>query len=105
MNDGFETIDDATLKKAEKELTRRVLKTQSEIRRVDLMAAVCAFTTLALALLLFGVVLDCWILPNGLSFQGRVYYAIFGLAFTLVFLVWRLIPVFLRRVNVLFAAK
>ncbi|MBR4752313.1 MAG: hypothetical protein IK077_11195 [Thermoguttaceae bacterium] len=69
------------------------------------MAAVCAFVTLALALLLFGVVLDCWILPDGLSVQGRFYYGVFGLAFTLFFFIWRLIPVFLKRVNVLFAAK
>ncbi|MDD3589875.1 MAG: hypothetical protein PHO46_06345 [Thermoguttaceae bacterium] len=105
MNNDFDKIDTVALKKAEEVLTRRVLKTQAEIRRVDLFAAICAFVTLALALLLFGIVLDCWILPNGLSIQGRVYYAIIGIISALLFFISQLVPIFLRRVNILFAAK
>ncbi len=97
--------DNQRLKAAERELMRHIVQTQKEIRRVDLLSAVCAFATLALALLLFGIILDCWILSDGLSPRGRVYYAIFWAFATLSFFFYRLIPVFSRRVNVTYAAK
>ncbi|MBQ9873958.1 MAG: hypothetical protein IJM30_05810 [Thermoguttaceae bacterium] len=98
-------MEDAKAKRAEKELTRRVLKTQSEVRRVDLLAAIGAFATLALALLLLGVLLDSWILPSGFSTKGRAYYALFWILSASVFFISRLVPVFRRRVSILFAAK
>ncbi len=101
----FAEFDESKLREAEKELTQRVIKTQKDIRRVDFFSAVCAFVTLALALLLVGIILDCWILSEGFSEKGRVYYAILGSAITLVFFVWRLVPVFNRRINALYAAK
>lgn len=100
-----ESIDDRRLKQAEKELVARIKQTQKEIRRIDLLAAVFAFITLAFALLLFGVVLDCWILPNGLSTRGRLCYAIFWIASASALFVCKLIPIYRRKINALFAAQ
>ncbi len=97
-------FDDAT-RRAERELLQRLRKTQSEIRRVDLWTTFCALATLALGLLFLGVLFDHWILPDGFSKQGRLYFAIFWLVSSVAFLVARLAPVLRRRVNSLYAAK
>ncbi len=93
------------LKQAEKQLLVRVRQTQNAIRRIDLLAAFFAFVTLALALLLFGVILDCWVVPNGLSTQGRLYYAIFWCVTSCTFFIYKLVPVFRNKINALYAAK
>ena len=98
-------MEDSFLNDAERDLMRRVRKTQLSARRVDLFATLCAFATIALTLLLLGIVIDCWILPNGFSLRGRVVYAAFWSLTSVIFFIFRLIPVFRRRVNILYAAK
>lgn len=98
-------VDELKLKQAEKILINRVRQTQSAIRRIDLLAAFFAFITLALALLLFGVILDCWIIPNGLSQRCRLYYACFWCISSIAFFIYKLVPVFRRKINALYAAK
>ncbi|MDO5308756.1 MAG: hypothetical protein Q4G03_04620 [Planctomycetia bacterium] len=84
---------------------KNLKEAQRAVRRVDLTATFCAFLTIALAALLLGVLLDHWILSRGLSVRGRLYFAIGWVAFTLSFLIIRLIPIFRRRVTALYAAK
>lgn len=102
---GSSNGDNAKLRHAEKELLKRVRQTQASIRRIDLLTAVFAFITLALALLLFGIILDCWILSNGLSDQGRVNYAIIWGVVSFLFFIYKLIPVFRKKISPLYAVK
>ena len=94
-----------SVKQAEKTLISRLVKTQRAIRRVDLFTAFCAFATLAFGVLFLGVLCDCWLLSEGLSTRGRVFFILFLLVVSLVSFLWKLAPVLRRRVNALYAAK
>ncbi len=98
-------FNDADARRAEKELLARVAKTRADVRRVDLTTAFCAFATLALGVLFVGVLLDHWILPDGLSPRGRFLFAIGWVASTTLYFVVRLVPILRRQIAPLYAAK
>lgn len=93
------------VRRAEKKLIARLLKTQREIRRVDFCTALCVMITLALAILFVGILFDSWLLSRGLSVRGRLGFASFWVAASFLSFIWKLIPVLRRRVNPLYAAK
>ncbi|MBQ2789437.1 MAG: hypothetical protein IJE97_07345, partial [Thermoguttaceae bacterium] len=98
-------FNDADARRAEKELLARVAKARADVRRVDLTTAFCAFATLALGVLFVGVVLDHWVLPNGLSPRGRLFFAVAWVASTTLYFVVRLVPILRRQIAPLYAAK
>ncbi|MBQ2788411.1 MAG: hypothetical protein IJE97_02150, partial [Thermoguttaceae bacterium] len=83
----------------------RVAKARADVRRVDLTTAFCAFATLALGVLFVGVLLDHWVLPNGLSPRGRLFFAVAWVASTTLYFVVRLVPILRRQIAPLYAAK
>ena len=98
-------FNDADARRAEKALLERVAKARADVRRVDLTTAFCAFATLALGVLFVGVLLDHWVLPNGLSPRGRLFFAVAWVASTTLYFVVRLVPILRRQIAPLYAAK
>ncbi|MBR4833450.1 MAG: hypothetical protein IKU86_03840 [Thermoguttaceae bacterium] len=98
-------FNDADVRRAEKALLARVAKTRADVRRVDLTTAFCAFATLALGVLFVGVLLDHWVLPDGLSPRGRLLFAVAWVASTTLYFVVRLVPILRRQIAPLYAAK
>ena len=98
-------FNDADARRAEKTLLERVAQARAEARRVDLTTAFCAFATLALGVLFLGVLLDHWVLPNGLSPRGRLLFAVCWVASTTLYFVVRLVPILRRQIAPLYAAK
>jgi len=98
-------FNDADARRAEKALLERVAQARAEVRRVDLTTAFCAFATLALGVLFLGVLLDHWVLTNGLSPRGRLFFAVCWVASTTLYFVVRLVPILRRQIAPLYAAK
>lgn len=98
-------FNDADARRAEKTLLERVAQARAEARRVDLTTAFCAFATLALGVLFLGVLLDHWVLPDGLSPRGRLFFAVAWVASTTLYFVVRLVPILRRQIAPLYAAK
>lgn len=98
-------FNDDDARRAEKALLERVAQARAEARRVDLTTAFCAFATLALGVLFLGVLLDHWVLPNGLSTRGRLLFAVCWVASTTLYFVVRLVPILRRQIAPLYAAK
>ncbi len=98
-------FNDADARRAEKALLERVAKARADVRRVDLTTAFCAFATLALGVLFVGVLLDHWVLPDGLSPRGRLFFAVAWVASTTLYFVVRLVPILRRQIAPLYAAK
>ncbi len=98
-------FNDADARRAEKALLARVAQARADVRRVDLTTALCAFATLALGVLFVGVLLDHWVLPNGLSPRGRLFFAVAWVASTTLYFVVRLVPILRRQIAPLYAAK
>ncbi len=98
-------FNDADARRAEKALLERVAQARAEVRRVDLTTAFCAFATLALGVLFLGVLLDHWVLANGLSPRGRLFFAVAWVASTTLYFVVRLVPILRRQIAPLYAAK
>ncbi|MBR2006310.1 MAG: hypothetical protein IJ991_19305 [Thermoguttaceae bacterium] len=98
-------FNDADARRAEKALLERVAQARAEVRRVDLTTAFCAFATLALGVLFLGVLLDHWVLANGLSPRGRLLFAVCWVASTTLYFVVRLVPILRRQIAPLYAAK
>ncbi|MBR4102585.1 MAG: hypothetical protein IKK39_00805, partial [Thermoguttaceae bacterium] len=98
-------FNDADARRAEKTLLERVAQARAEARRVDLTTAFCAFATLALGVLFLGVLLDHWVLTNGLSPRGRLLFAVCWVASTTLYFVVRLVPILRRQIAPLYAAK
>ena len=97
--------NDADVRRAEKALLARVAQTRADVRRVDVLTAFCAFATLALGVLFVGVLLDHWVLPDGLSPRGRLLFAVAWIASTTLYFVVRLVPILRRQIAPLYAAK
>lgn len=98
-------LNDADARRAEKALLDRVAQTRADVRRVDVLTAFCAFATLALGVLFVGVLLDHWVLPEGLSPRGRLFFAVAWVASTTLYFVVRLVPILRRQIAPLYAAK
>ena len=98
-------FNDADARRAEKALLERVAQARAAVRRVDLTTAFCAFATLALGVLFLGVLLDHWVLPDGLSPRGRLLFAVAWVASTTLYFVVRLVPILRRQIAPLYAAK
>ncbi len=98
-------FNDADARRAEKALLERVAQARAAVRRVDLTTAFCAFATLALGVLFVGVLLDHWVLANGLSPRGRLLFALCWVASTTLYFVVRLVPILRRQIAPLYAAK
>lgn len=98
-------FNDADARRAEKALLERVAQARAAVRRVDLTTAFCAFATLALGVLFLGVLLDHWVLPDGLSPRGRLFFAVAWVASTTLYFVVRLVPILRRQIAPLYAAK
>ena len=98
-------FNDADARRVEKALVDRVAKARADVRRVDLTTAFCAFATLALGVLFVGVLLDHWVLPDGLSPRGRLFFAVAWVASTTLYFVVRLVPILRRQIAPLYAAK
>lgn len=91
--------------RAEKALDKRLERVLRAVKHADLLTASTAFTTIALALVFLGILHDSWLSRDGLDHSQRIFYAFFiGLASLGVF-IWKIIPVFRRRINELYAAK
>lgn len=91
--------------RAEKALEKRLERVLRAVKRADVLTASTAFATIALALVFLGVLHDSWLSREGLNQSERTFYAFFiGLASLGVF-IWKIIPVFRRRINDLYAAK
>ena len=98
-------LNDADARRAEKALLERVAQARAAVRRVDLTTAFCAFATLALGVLFLGVLRDHWVLPEGLSPRGRLFFAVAWVASTTLYFVVRLVPILRRQIAPLYAAK
>ncbi|MBR4976970.1 MAG: hypothetical protein IKY61_07935, partial [Thermoguttaceae bacterium] len=98
-------LNDADARRAEKALLDRVAQARADVRRVDVLTAFCAFATLALGVLFVGVLLDHWVLPDGLSPRGRLLFAVAWIASTTLYFVVRLVPILRRQIAPLYAAK
>ena len=91
--------------RAEKALDKKLESVLRAVKRADVLTASTAFATIALALVFLGVLHDSWLSREGLNQNERTFYAFFiGLASLGVF-IWKIIPVFRRRINDLYAAK
>lgn len=83
----------------------RLLRTRRQVKTVDLAAGILALAICVLVYLLAGAVADQWVVPGGLGFWSRLLFFAGLLAISSFWFVWRLLPLFLYRIDPVFAAR
>ena len=83
---------------------QRILRTRRMVKIVDIARVLLALAIGWIVLICVAAVLEHWVIQGGLTESGR--YAVFGAAMTasIGLLTVRLLPIFTRRVNPLYAA-
>jgi hypothetical protein len=82
----------------------RIQKTRRQVKRIELLTALLGFGAAALAYSLLFVLLDHWLVPGGLGVVGRATAWVILLGASISFLILRVLPIWLGRVNPIYAA-
>jgi hypothetical protein len=85
-------------------IARQIGKTGRQVKLVEIAVAAAQLVALLLIYSLVVVLLDHWLIAGGLGFVGRVAAFAGLVAGSAGFFGWRLIPLFSRRVNPVYAA-
>lgn len=98
-------LDAERVAESDQRLFRRLAKTKGEIKRVDFCSTLAAMTTVALAILFVGVLLDHLVFSRGLSPRARILFAVVAVLSLAAFFLYRIFPLLKYRINPLYAAE
>ncbi|HUY89280.1 MAG TPA: hypothetical protein VMV10_11140 [Pirellulales bacterium] len=80
-------------------------RTRRQVKSVDLMASLMLLAAGSMAYLLLAALADHWLVPGGMGFAGRFFCLALFLTGVAAYLVLRLAPLVLRRINPIYAAQ
>ena len=89
----------------EKLIDERVLRTQRQLRGVDLAVRSLFFGIAVFVFLFLAAILDQWVIEGGVGPFGRYFGFMLLLAWTVVYLVRSVLPALVYRINPLYAAQ
>lgn len=95
----------AKLVEYDRYIESQLSRTRRQVKGVDLMASLMLLAAGSMGYLLLAALADHWLVPGGMGFAGRVACLALFLAGVTAFVVVRLGPLLLRRINPVYAAQ